>query len=180
MIATATELIPMQSNTDINGLINENSAALYRLCRGVTYSKEDADDLFQDTWLSILRKPLKLDMVKNPQSFLLREAIYLWKSKQRKYARRRRIAPESIFDHEMNSGINLEEEFLNKAEKEFVRSLVNKLHERYRIPLILYYSIEMDVAEIAKTLDLPEGTVKSRLFSARQEIKKGVEKYENK
>ena len=174
MIATATRLISEQNNSDICFLIDEYSTALYRFCRGITYSKDDADDLFQDTWESIIRKPFKIDMVKNPRSILCAEALYLWKSKQRKYARRRRIAPEEALDYEMDSGINLEEEILSKAEKERVGKVVGSLPDKYRIPLILYYNLEMGLIEIGKTLDLPTGTVKSRLFTARAKVKKGL------
>jgi len=178
MALVAAEFVPIKSNTDIAGLIDMHSAMLYRFCRSVTYSKEDAEDIFQETWVTILQKPLKLEMVKNPKSFLCREALSLWKSRQRKYARRKRLAPEASLNSEIDSGQDVEEEFFRKAEKEFVQKLIDKLSEKYRIPLILYYNVEMDVAEIAKTLSLPAGTVKSRLFTARQEIKKGVEKYE--
>jgi len=179
MIATATKLISEQNKTDICFLIDEYSTALYRFCRGITYSKDDADDLFQDTWESIIRKPFKIDMVKNPRSILCAEALYLWKSKQRKYARRKRIAPEEVLDYEMDSGLNLEDDYLSKAEKDYVNRVVGKLPDKYRIPLILYYNLEMNLVEIGKTLDLPTGTVKSRLFTARSKVKKGLDKNEN-
>jgi len=179
MIATATTLISEQNKTDICFLIDEYSTVLYRFCCGITYSKDDADDLFQDTWESIIRKPFKIDMAKNPRSILCAEALYLWKSKQRKYARRKRLAPEDALDHEMDSGLNLEDDYLSKAEKDYVKKVVGKLPDKYRIPLILYYNLEMNLAEIGKTLDLPTGTVKSRLFTARSKVKKGLEKNEN-
>ena len=48
------------------------------------------------------------------------------------------------------------------------------LPEKFKIPVILYYTIEMNVSDIALTLKLPAGTVKSRLFKARKLIKKGL------
>ena len=179
MSFAATMTIPIHNDMDIKGLIDTHSTMLYRFCRSVTYSKEDAEDLFQETWVLIMQKPLKMEMAKSPQSILCREALSLWKSKQRKYARRKRLAPEAPIDYEPDSGQNIETEYLQKAEKEFVQNLIDKLPDKTRIPLILYYNVEMDIAEIAKTMEVPEGTIKSRLFKARQEIKKGVEKYEN-
>jgi len=175
MIATATKLISEQINTDISTLIDDYSTALYHFCRGVTYSKDDADDLFQDTWESIIRKPFKIDMARNPRCILCAEALYLWKSKQRKYARRKRLAPEEALDYEIDSGLNLEDDYLSKAEKDHVKTVVGKLPDKYRIPLILYYNLEMGLVDIGKILDLPTGTVKSRLFTARSKVKKGLE-----
>ena len=175
----ATAFVPLEDRTDITCLIDAHSAMLYRFCRSLAYSKEDAEDLFQETWFSILQKPQKLQTASSPRSFLCRAALYLWKSKQRKHARRNRLAPETPIEFAMDSGQSLEEDFLRQTEKELVQSLVAQLPEKYRIPLILFYSLEMDIVEIAKTLALPPGTVKSRLFHARQEIKKGWEKHES-
>ena len=47
--------------------------------------------------------------------------------------------------------------------------------EKYRIPVLLYYSSDMSVPEIAKILHIPEGTVKSRMNKARQMLKKELE-----
>jgi len=180
MVLTATHYtpIPIQNKPTVTDLIDDHGTMLYRFCRSITYSKEDAEDLFQETWVTILQRPLKLEMIKTPQSFLCRETLSIWKSKQRKYARRKRLAPEAPLDAEIDSGQDVESEMLQKAEKEFVRQSVDKLPDKYRIPIILYYNAEMDIADISQTLNIPLGTVKSRLFNARQIIKKEVQKYE--
>ncbi|MCL2627911.1 MAG: RNA polymerase sigma factor [Oscillospiraceae bacterium] len=178
MAMTLSQSAAPSGKSEITGLIDEHSTVLYRFCRSITYSKEDAEDLFQETWIIVLQKPLKIDIAKSPQSFLCREALSLWKSKQRKYARRMRIAPQTPLDFDISSGQNVEDDFLKQAEKEFVQGLVDKLPEKYRIPIILHYNAQMDIADIARTLNLPPGTVKSRLFNARQKIRKGVDKYE--
>ena len=164
---------PAQEKREIAYFIDTYSTMLYRFCRSLTYSIESAEDLFQDTWFHLLRKPEKLQTASSPQSFLCQAALFLWKSEQRKYARRKRIAPEAPLDTAIDSGQNLEENLLRQTEREFVQDLVENLPEHLRLPLVLYYTLEMDIAEIAKALDLPSGTVKSRLYYARQEIKKG-------
>ena len=158
---------------DVASLIDAHSTMLYRFYRSLTYTKEDAEDLFQETWITVLRNPNILQEAAIAKSILCKSTLYLWKSRQRKYARRNRIAPEQPLDFEIADNQSLEEEYLGKAEKELVQSLVNELPEKFRTPLVLYYTLEMSVAEIAKTLEISPGTVKSRLFYARQEIKKG-------
>jgi len=48
-----------------------------------------------------------------------------------------------------------------------VQRMVATLPPRYREPMVLYYLNEMDLAETARTLGLPEGTVKARLHRGR-------------
>ncbi|WP_052304286.1 RNA polymerase sigma factor [Desulfosporosinus orientis] len=49
--------------------------------------------------------------------------------------------------------------------------VVHLLEEEFRLTTILYYYEDMSVKDIAKTLDLPVGTVKSRLARAREKLK---------
>ena len=151
--------------------------SLYKFCRSLTYSKEDADDLFQETFLKIFEQPLKIKESENPKSFLFSTALYIWKSWKRKYARRNKLAPVEPIN-ETNSNIanenNIEDDYIANEEIQTVRGLVEKLPEKYKIPLILYYTMEMDISEIAETLKIPNGTVKSRLFTARKIIEKGL------
>jgi RNA polymerase sigma-70 factor (ECF subfamily) len=171
---------PAQDGGGVARLVDAHGTMLYRFCRKLTFSKEDAEDLFQETWLRVLRSPGKLLRAESPQSFLCAAALSLWKSRQRKYARRGRIAPEQPPDEFLaDSGESPEEAMLRRAEQELMQSLVDQLPEKLRTPLIMRYTLELDVAEIAGALHLPPGTVKSRLFYARQEIKKGWQTDEN-
>ena len=49
---------------------------------------------------------------------------------------------------------------------------INQLDEKHRLPIILKYLNELSEAETAQVLDLPVSTVKSRLYVARQRLKK--------
>jgi RNA polymerase sigma-70 factor, ECF subfamily len=53
-----------------------------------------------------------------------------------------------------------------------VRRAVLALPHRYREPVVLYYFHEMDVAAAARTMGLPEGTVKARLSRGRELLRK--------
>jgi RNA polymerase sigma-70 factor (ECF subfamily) len=54
-----------------------------------------------------------------------------------------------------------------KSRNDVIRRAVLALPHRYREPVILFYFHEMDVAAAARTMGLPEGTVKARLSRAR-------------
>ena len=57
------------------------------------------------------------------------------------------------------------------AQKEILARYINRLEEKHRTVLILYYYNEFSVKEIAQILGCLEGTVKSRLYYSRQKLK---------
>ena len=76
----------------------------------------------------------------------------------------------------------LPEEYINKAEK---RKVLLQIIEdtlsfnQYQVVLMFYFN-ELSIAEIAQTLEISEGTVKSRLNSSRAKMKTAIEDYEKK
>ena len=171
-IKTKTQKIPAKLN--FKDLVDNYNEQIYRFCCRLTYSKEDAEDLFQDTFLKAFEQLPKINTSSNPKSFLFSTALYLWKSRKRIYARRNRLAPIQPLDDGMTSNISMEDSILIKEENRIVSKLVETLPEKIKIPTILYYTVEMNVQDIALTLKIPVGTVKSRLFKARNLIEKGL------
>ena len=160
----------------IEDLVNDYDEPVWRFCRSLTYSKEDAEDLLQETFLKAFEQLPKINALGNPKSFLFSTALYLWKSKKRIYARRERLAPVQPLNEDMIivSDANVEDDILSQEDTRIVQELVESLPEKVRIPIILYYTMEMNLTDIAQTLKLPVGTVKSRLHKARKIIEKGL------
>jgi len=167
----ANQAIPSHIYAD---LVDKYSDSVYKFCRSLTYSREDADDLFQETFFRAFERLPKTNASDNPQGFLFSTAVYIWKSWKRKYARRNRLAPAAPLDETVASGVSIEDNFMAQEETRIVRELVETLPEKFKIPIILYYTIEMSVPDIALSLKLPVGTVKSRLFKARKLVEKGL------
>lgn len=167
------------SNPSIINIIDEHSNSVYKFCRSITFSKEDAEDLFQETFLHAFENQEKLKNWNNPKNFLFSTSLYLWKSWKRKNARRSRIAPIGKLNDNIDSNINLEQMYIVEEENKTIRMLVENLEDKYRIPIILYYTLEMKTKDIAKILKLPTGTIKSRLFKARKLIEKGFGEINN-
>ena len=163
----------------IDNLIEEYSEPLWQFCRKLTYCKEDSEDLFQETFLKTHEQMHKVKFAENPKSFLFSTAVYTWKQKQRKYARRNRIVPIRPLEYtdetcNIPSDFDIEKSVLDKEDNSLIRQLVEALPEKFKIPIILHYTIEMPIADMAKTLNLPRGTVKSRLHKARKLIERGL------
>jgi RNA polymerase sigma-70 factor (ECF subfamily) len=110
----------------------------------------------------------------NPQGFLFSCAIYLWKSRKRKHARRNRIAPTVPLNDTDPDDFDVCDEIVSREEIRTVRELVAGLPEKYRMPVVLFYTAELGVADISAALKIPVGTVKSRLSKARRLIEKGL------
>ena len=160
-------------------LTDRHGESVYKFCRSLTYSKEDADDLFQETFAKIFEQPHKISGSDNPQAFMFSTALYIWKSWKRKYARRSRIAPVELLDESADIPAGetpgIEEDYILREEISMTKKLVDALPEKFKTPIIMYYTMEMSLPDIAAAMNIPEGTVKSRLFKARKIIEKGLE-----
>lgn len=76
--------------SEIEKCIAKYGKDLYSFCCYLTYSKMEADDLYQDTFVKVIELG-KIDMSDNPKSYLLSIAIRLWKNRRRKLERRRHV-----------------------------------------------------------------------------------------
>jgi RNA polymerase sigma-70 factor (ECF subfamily) len=158
-------------------LIEDYADELYKFCLSLSFTKEDADDLLQDTFLQVISHPETADRFPEPKTYLFSSAAFLWKSKKRKFAVRKRIAPQDYIGggaaepHTDSAAQSVAEKGELCA---LVKSLTAALPDKFRLPVTLFYTNEFSVAEIADLLGVPAGTVKSRLHTGRQTIKKGV------
>lgn len=156
-------------------LVDAHSHYVYKLCRSLAYSKEEADDLFQETFLKVVEQQEVVRKSEYPQKFIYSITLYLWKSWKRKHARRNRIASMEPLEETIVSFANIEETVIKQEETRIIVTFVNQLPERFRVPVILHYIVEVPIPDIALILKLPVGTVKSRLHKARKLIKKELE-----
>jgi len=165
-------------NTDeLSKLTSLYGKEVLSFCLYLTLSKYDAEELYQEVFLKAYEKSDKIYESDSIKNYLIGIAIRLWKNKKRKLAWRNRIAPtESIEDTEVVSNelspINC---LITAEEKNAVRTAVNGLNYKLKIPVLLYYSLEMSIENISQILKIPRGTVKSRLYNARKILKDKLE-----
>lgn len=168
------------SREELEACIKADGKDIYSFCCQLTGSRQEADDLYQDTFLKMVEVGDRVDIRRNPKSYLLSVAVNLWRNRRRKYAWRQRITGPvlSVEDtgQELPSGeLSMEEQIISGEEKMLVQAAVDDLPEKYRLPVLLFYMEDLKLSEIAKILHVPEGTVKSRLFKARKLLKKELE-----
>lgn len=161
---------------ELEKCIDEFGTEIYRFCIKLCMDKANAEDLYQQTFLKALESDIKLDWTQNPKALFFSVAHNLWKSDQRKNARRAAIAPCNHLDEEsgkeLYSDINVEEQVFRQELIRQTNEIIEGMPEKFRIPLILYYLFELPVEQIAQTVKKPPGTIKSRLFKGRSLIKK--------
>ena len=94
-------------------------------------------------------------------------------------ARHSRIAPSVSLDDDNENlaagQVDLESEVLARIRDGVLRRIMEELPEKFRIPVILYYTCDVSLEEISKIMKKPVGTIKSRLHKARSIIKKRLE-----
>ena len=162
-------------------LVKLHGKSIYGFCYKLAGNKEDADDLYQETFLRAVELRYKMDASRNPKAFLLSVAILLHKNNRRKLARRQRIAPVTELDDtaagsgSLASQTTPEHAVLSLELRALIRNAAHRLNDKLRLPLYMYYTANMTVEEIAAALRIPPGTVKSRLHKARQALRKELE-----
>ncbi|MEK8126690.1 sigma-70 family RNA polymerase sigma factor [Paenibacillus filicis] len=171
---------------ELDELIKLHGRAIYGFCSKLTRNKADTDDLYQETFLTAMEVLHKLDVNHNPRGFLISIAIRLRNNNRRKFAWRQRIAPTAELNEDVHKicksegEATPEEVVLSRELRDVIQAAADKLNDKLKIPLYMYYTAEMSVDEIASTLNIPSGTVKSRLHQARKSMKQilEVESYE--
>ena len=170
------------NNDEFEQFVSRYGSDILRFCRMTAGDREIGDELYQDTMLKLTEKMRKLDPGQNTKSYALSVSLLLWKNRHRKYISRSRLIPIDSLDalsddgwEPSDDGASPEERLLNKSEVRTVLKVVLKLPEKYRVPIHLYYSAEMQVSEIAKVLHIPEGTVKTRMRKAKKMLKEELE-----
>ena len=172
------------NNDEYERFILEYGRDILRFCRITAGSEEAGDELYQDTMLKLTEKRKKLISDQNTKSYAISISLLLWKNSRRKYAvRNKRISfysMEALEEDgwqctEDDGSKSPEDELLNQNEVYEVRRVVSTLPEKYRLPIHLFYSADLQIAEIAAILRIPEGTVKSRLRKAKKLLKKELE-----
>ena len=153
---------------------------LYSFCCCVTRNRQEADDLYQDTFLKMYETADQLVIMTNPKSFLMGVALNLYRNYKRKLSIRQRITGISVSMDEIAEsipfeGLETEDMVISHDECQIVRMAVAKLPDKYRIPILLYYMEEFSQAEIAAVMQISDSTVKTRIHRAKKILREKLE-----
>ena len=164
---------------EIEHIVYEYGEDIYRFCRYLTSDNDMADELYQETFLKATQLSNRLKRSGNVKSFLMGIASNIWKNYIKKSVRRNEILPQGEYDENIknicDSKSDILDTFIENEILNDVKLAINKLKEKQRVVVLLYYCEDLTTEEISRVLHIPKGTVLSRLDKARKIIKKEME-----
>ena len=153
----------------IDPYIHQYGKRLYGLCMTLCANTAEADDLYQETWLKVLKNIERYDSSQPFEPWLTRICVKLYRNSLRRLMRSP-ILDKFATSQEKDGvieGVRAEE----PEDYSELHSAIGMLSEKLRIVVILYYFEDLDIASVAEILKIPPGTVKSRLNKARIKLK---------
>ena len=162
----------------IEALIHQHEAGVFRLALSVVGDAADANEITQETFLAVLRSLRTYEEKKSFKAWLYTIALNL----SRSHIRKRRVMEKlkesvtTLFRLETQKQSLPEDRLIQNEKEAAIWNELNELDERHRIVVILRYFQELSVSEISEVLNINEGTIHSRLHTARERLRKSLAK----
>jgi RNA polymerase sigma-70 factor (ECF subfamily) len=157
------------STVDDKTMFEAYSRDVYRLCYSMVRNRADAEDLCQDVFVRAFRQ--ERSGIDRPKPWLMRIAMNACRTHLKRTRSGRLKEQRHFFLLSRYRAIGPDEEAERKEAGGELDKLLRLLPERIREVLVLRYVGELNLAEIAGVLDIPEGTVKSRLHKGHAKLK---------
>lgn len=177
------ERLRARDTTAFNRLIEERSGEVYALLYRLTEDTEEARDLTQETFLRVFQSIDRFRGDADLKTWIYRIAVNQARNRWRSWRRRRRDSTLSLDTTDerdapplgqrlQSSAINPEQETLAHEREAALRYALRTLKRAYRETVILRDVEGLSYEEIAATLSISVGTVKSRLARGRLELRR--------
>lgn len=158
-----------------NMLINTYSKRVYNLALNFAGNRDDASDITQDIFLKVYNNIDKFEEDRNFNSWLLKLSrnycIDYWR--KHKNTRLQLELDERIYDSAVHQDSKTPEtSAIKKSDAKYLRHQLQKLPPDLRSLIIMRDIQELSYQEIADQLELPMGTIKSRINRARVKLAK--------
>lgn len=157
---------------------NEAAAELLRLYGKMVYSTianityplphNEIDDIYQEVWLKTFNKLHQLSDRAGFGGWIKKIATHTAID----YIKKIKTITIPIDDYQPDPVINLEATILNQERIQELREAINNIPEYYSQVIKLFYWCDMDYKSIAEALNIPIGTVMSRLNKGKQKLNK--------
>jgi RNA polymerase sigma-70 factor (ECF subfamily) len=169
-----SDLIVQLQHMDLDalGLLFERyRARVYRTALMIVRDSAAAEDILQDCFLKIYSNAQRIDPERPLAPWLYRVTVnlsYTWLSR----GQNRRTSLETVIDMLVSPMRQAPDRLTEQGElRQNVRKAIGELSIDQRVVIVLYYLNGLGLQDIAEILDLPVGTVKSRLYYARENLR---------
>lgn len=172
------ELIIQLQGGSLNALgelYDRHQHMVYRTALGVTGDPAAAADLLQDVFLRMHRFAIRIDPERPLEPWLYRTTTnltYTWLKRHKRVFRPLEDISDWLSGGKKQSPAHLAEK---DEEWEDIHKAISRLPLMQRMVIVLYYINDLSLQEISEVLDVPVGTVKSRLYYGRQVLKRNLE-----
>ncbi|HDN2514130.1 TPA: sigma-70 family RNA polymerase sigma factor [Clostridioides difficile] len=184
MIDISEKIKDMQNGKyeSFNYIYKEYYIKIFILCKSILKNEEDAGDATQETFIKVYKNIAGLNDIEKFNGWIKKIAINQCIMLIRK---NKKINDNYYLDNEektliLKDEFNLEENIIEKEKKEIVLEIIDRLSDKKKIVITLFYFNDLKINDIAEVLNISEGTVKSRLNSAKKDLAKYIDEYEEK
>ena len=156
-------------------LFDHYFSELYRTAYVLMKSPADADDVVQETFIRGFRSLEQYDINRPFRPWIQRILVNVCKDQWKK--RKWFFLPlEKAYDICDSKALCPESESIKDEELQDLTDAVRKLSPKHQSVVALYFICGMRIAEVSETLEIPPGTVKSRLHHAVKSLKRIMDK----
>lgn len=161
---------------------NQTYKYVYSRAKCMFSDEGEVQDLIQEVYLALYRNA---SSIKTEDSIFawLRTTTFYQGTKMLQKKRKEALLSEEvegIFETIPDEETQIESDYMDKEDVEVIRSCIDRLSDEQKTVLLAYYYDNLKVNEISEMLSVSEGTIKSRLFLARKNLKTHVEEEEKK
>ncbi len=162
--------VAMGDQAALDALYARHAAVLLRYLRQLTRDTLEAEEILQDTFVAAWTSAKRFEGRSTVRTWLCSIARRQWRDRHRRHALD--LDQNTDLDQLTDPAPTPDEDVLEAVAAEELGALVERLSPAHRDVLALAFVDELSYAEIAQVLDVPVGTVKSRLNHAKQALKK--------
>lgn len=149
--------------------IEQYGDLVYRIAVSQTGNLHDGEDIFQEVFIRLMKNSHKIENHEHLKHWLIRTTVNLTKTYHLCFWKRRVELTEEAVDNAASATAE-ESEVI-----ETVRQVIHTLPAKLRTVVFLHYYEDYSVEEISRIMNVPAGTVKSRLYRARELLKPQLE-----
>ncbi len=168
----------LKMKTTLEQVYEEYNRYIYHLCLKLTRNSAEAEDLMQEVWVKVVRYESYVAEVEHVKAWLTTICMNTFRDRYRKNVRRSKYMmsqPETldvpVLDLVPNEDPSTETVVEQEVISKIVQDKISQLDSIYRNTLLYFYVNQYSLVEIAEVMIVSIGTVKSRLFRAKQRLK---------
>jgi RNA polymerase sigma-70 factor (ECF subfamily) len=164
------ELCRVGDSSAIESFVQTYQQDVYRLALSILDDASEADDATQESLLAALHALDSFHGASSLKTWLFSITVNICRTRLQRQKRSARLKQALSGILRTKSELSVEEHTIANESGEALWHAIHHMDEKHRIPIVLRYYHDLSVAEIATILQIPEGTVHSRLNTARKQL----------